>query len=81
MSTTALAADRDRRDPQTRGRWPDRGSLAAAAIGFASCAEPFEGHLAMYHDSKPRDRIEVLLQLLGSTRRATLASLEVELIK
>jgi transcriptional antiterminator RfaH len=42
---------------------------------------PFEGHLAIYHDSKPRDRIEVLLQLLGSTQRATLASLDVELVK
>jgi transcriptional antiterminator RfaH len=42
---------------------------------------PFEGHLAIYHDSKPRDRIEVLLKLLGSTQRATLASLDVELVK
>jgi transcriptional antiterminator RfaH len=42
---------------------------------------PFEGHLAIYHNSKPRDRIEVLLQLLGSTQRATLASLDVELVK
>ena len=42
---------------------------------------PFTGHLAIYHDSKPRDRIEVLLQLLGSTRSATLESLDVELAK
>jgi transcription antitermination factor NusG len=42
---------------------------------------PFEGYLAIYHDSKPRDRIEVLLQLLGSSRRATLESLDVELAK
>jgi transcription antitermination factor NusG len=42
---------------------------------------PFQGHLAIYHDSKPRDRIEVLLQLLGSTQRATLASIDVELVK
>jgi transcriptional antiterminator RfaH len=41
---------------------------------------PFEGHLAIYHDSKARDRIEVLLQLLGGTRRATLESLDVKLV-
>jgi transcription antitermination factor NusG len=38
---------------------------------------PFSGHLAIYSDSKPRDRIEVLL----STQRATLASLDVEFVK
>jgi transcriptional antiterminator RfaH len=42
---------------------------------------PFEGHLAIFHDSKPRDRVEVLLKLLGSVQRATLASLDVELVK
>jgi transcriptional antiterminator RfaH len=41
---------------------------------------PFEGHLAIYHDSKPRDRIEVLLQLLGGAQRATLESLDVKLV-
>jgi transcription antitermination factor NusG len=42
---------------------------------------PFQGYLAIYSDSKPRDRVEVLLQLLGSTRRATLESLDVELAR
>jgi transcriptional antiterminator RfaH len=42
---------------------------------------PFQGHLAIYHDSKPRDRVEVLLKLLGSVQRATLASLDVGLVK
>ena len=39
---------------------------------------PFQNHLAIFADMKPRDRIEVLLQLLGSTRHATLESLDVE---
>jgi transcriptional antiterminator RfaH len=42
---------------------------------------PFKDFPAIYHDSKPRDRIEVLLQMLGSTQRATLPALDVELIR
>jgi transcriptional antiterminator RfaH len=39
---------------------------------------PFSGHLAIYSNSGPRDRCEVLLRLLGGTRSATLESLDVE---
>jgi transcriptional antiterminator RfaH len=42
---------------------------------------PFKAHLAIFHDSKPRDRVEVLMKLLGSVQRATLASLDVELVE
>jgi transcriptional antiterminator RfaH len=36
-------------------------------------AGPFYGHLAIYTGMKPRERIEVLLQLLGGQQRVTLA--------
>jgi transcriptional antiterminator RfaH len=36
-------------------------------------AGPFCGHLAIYTGMKPRERIEVLLQLLGGQQRVTLA--------
>jgi transcriptional antiterminator RfaH len=41
---------------------------------------PFKDHLAIYSDSRPRDRIEVLLQLLGGAQPATLESLDVKLV-
>jgi transcriptional antiterminator RfaH len=34
---------------------------------------PFNGHLAIFADMKPRQRVEVLLQLLGGAHRVTLA--------
>jgi transcriptional antiterminator RfaH len=41
---------------------------------------PFEGRLAIYAGMKPRARIEVLLSLLGSQQRMTLAADAVEAI-
>jgi transcription antitermination factor NusG len=41
---------------------------------------PFKDHLAIYSDSRSRDRVEVLLQLLGGAQRATLESLDVKLV-
>jgi transcription antitermination factor NusG len=34
---------------------------------------PFRGHLAIYADMRPRQRVEVLLQLLGGAHRVELA--------
>ena len=34
---------------------------------------PFSGHLAVYADMKPRERVEILLQLLGAEQRVELA--------
>ena len=41
---------------------------------------PFEGRLALYCGMKPRARVEVLLSLLGSRQRMTLAADAVEAI-
>jgi len=41
---------------------------------------PFEGHLAIYAGMKPRQRVEVLLSLLGSWQRMTLAADAVEVL-
>jgi transcriptional antiterminator RfaH len=41
---------------------------------------PFKDHLAIYSDSRSRDQVEVLLQLLGGAQRATLESLDVKLV-
>jgi transcriptional antiterminator RfaH len=38
---------------------------------------PFAGHLGLYAGMKPRERIEVLLQLLGGACRVTLARSDV----
>lgn len=42
---------------------------------------PFAGHLAIFADMKPRERVEILLQLLGGERRVTLAQEDVAAIK
>src|SRR5262249_4337839 len=41
---------------------------------------PFAGHLALYAGMKPRERVEILLQLLGSAQRVTLARTDVEVV-
>jgi transcriptional antiterminator RfaH len=41
---------------------------------------PFEGRLAIYAGMKPRARVEVLLALLGDSRRMTLAADAIEAI-
>src|SRR5215467_9243188 len=41
---------------------------------------PFEGRLAIYAGMKPRARVEVLLSLLGSRQRMTLAADAVEVV-
>jgi transcriptional antiterminator RfaH len=41
-------------------------------------AGPFTGHLAIFADMRPRQRVEILLQLLGSVQRVTLAESDVE---
>jgi hypothetical protein len=39
----------------------------------------FAGRLAVFADMKPHQRVEVLLGLLGSEQRATLAATDVEM--
>jgi transcriptional antiterminator RfaH len=39
---------------------------------------PFRGHLAIYADTKPRQRVEVLLQLLGGEHRVALPAADIE---
>ena len=41
---------------------------------------PFEGKLAIYAGMKPRQRVEVLLSLLGSSQRVTVAADAVEAV-
>ena len=42
---------------------------------------PFRGHLAIFADMKPRERVEVLLHLLGGEQRVTMAKQDVEALK
>ena len=42
---------------------------------------PFTGHLAIFADMKPRQRVEILLQLLGGEQRVTLAKKDVEVVR
>ena len=39
---------------------------------------PFSGRLALFADMKPRERVEVLLRLLGGDRHVTLARQDIE---
>jgi transcription antitermination factor NusG len=39
---------------------------------------PFNGRLAIFADTRPKQRVEVLLQLLGGTHRVTLPVGDVE---
>jgi len=41
---------------------------------------PFTGHLAIFADMKPRQRVEILLQLLGAVQRVELARDDIEVI-
>jgi hypothetical protein len=38
---------------------------------------PFTGHLAIFADMRPRQRVEILLQLLGGEQRVTLAKKDI----
>jgi transcriptional antiterminator RfaH len=42
---------------------------------------PFTGHLAIFADMRPRERVEILLQLLGGEQRVTLAKKDIEVIR
>ena len=41
---------------------------------------PFRDHLAIFADMKPRERVEVLLQILGGEQRLELARTDIEVI-
>ena len=41
----------------------------------------FAGHLAIFADMKPRERVEILLQLLGGEQRVTLANKDIEVVR
>jgi len=42
---------------------------------------PFTDHLAIFADMRPRERVEILLQLLGGEQRVTLAKKEIEVVR
>ena len=42
---------------------------------------PFTGHLAIFTDMRPRQRVEILLQLLGGEQRVTLAKKDIEVVR
>ena len=42
---------------------------------------PFTGHLAIFADVRPRERVEILLQLLGGEQRVTLAKKDIEVAR
>ena len=44
-------------------------------------AGPFRDHLAIFADMKPRERVEILLQLLGGEQRVTLAKKDIEVVR
>ena len=41
---------------------------------------PFVGHLCVFADMKPRERVEILLQLLGAEQRVELAKGDIETV-
>jgi len=41
---------------------------------------PFQGQLALYAGMKPRERVEVLLALLGGQQRVTLPKGDIEAV-
>ena len=42
---------------------------------------PFSGHLAIYADTRPRQRVEILLQLLGGEQRVELPKADIEAVR
>ena len=44
-------------------------------------AGPFVGHLGLYAGMKPRERVEILLRLLGGEQRVTLAKNDIEVVR
>ena len=58
----------------------ERGGLSAGEAVRVT-AGPFTGHLAIFADTKPRERVEILLQLLGGEQRVTLATKDIEVVR
>ena len=42
---------------------------------------PFTGHLAIFADMRPRQRVEILLQLLGGEQRVDLPKADIEAVR
>jgi transcriptional antiterminator RfaH len=42
---------------------------------------PFTGHLAIFADMRPRQRVEILLQLLGGQQRVELPKADIEAVR
>src|SRR5262249_50941906 len=42
---------------------------------------PFRDHLAIFAHMRPRERVEILLQLLGGEQRVTLAKKDIEVVR
>src|SRR5262249_14094029 len=42
---------------------------------------PLSGHLAIFADMRPRERVEILLQLLGGEQRVTLAKKDIDVAR
>jgi transcriptional antiterminator RfaH len=42
---------------------------------------PFTGRFAIFADMRPKERVEILLQLLGGEQRVTLAKKDIELVR
>ena len=51
--------------------------LRAKFVGTVSAAV----FLAIFADMKPRERVEILLQLLGGEQRVTLAKKDIEVVR
>jgi hypothetical protein len=58
-----------------------RESLESQSLSGLVLRGPFTGHLAIFADMKPRERVEILLQLLGGEQRVTLAKKDIEAVR
>ena len=54
---------------------------SAPATACESSRGPFAGHVGLYAGMKPRERVEVLLAILGGAQRVTLAADAVEQVR
>ena len=61
------------------GWWSCPKPVGSGAATMSGSSAAFAGRLAVFADMKPHQRVEVLLGLLGSEQRATLAATDVEM--
>ena len=56
-------------------------SASVTAVRSSGGLGPFADHVGLFAGMRPRQRVEILLQLLGGEQRVTLATKDIEVVR